>query len=64
MTPLLLLQVALASIFHLLIFAQGLNAVQNIQNKSTCWLPSPAYWLLPVGFHLQLVHSRLLAVAC
>ena len=21
---------------------------------STCWLPSPAYWLLPVGFHIYL----------
>ena len=30
----------LASIFHLL--------------ASTCWLPSPAYWLLPVGFHIYL----------
>ena len=27
----------LASIFHLLTFA--------------CWLPAPAYWLLPVDFH-------------
>jgi hypothetical protein len=30
----------LASIFHLL--------------ASTCWLPSRAYWLLPVGFHIYL----------
>ena len=22
------------------------------QLASTCWLPSPAYWLLPVGFHI------------
>ena len=37
----------LASIFHLL--------------ASTCWLPSPAYWLLPVGFLIPPTGCCLLA---
>ena len=50
--------------------AQGLNAVQNIQSSRllasifhllicACWLPAPAYCLLPVGFHLQPFHCVL-----
>ena len=28
--------------------------------ESACWLPDPAYWLLPVGFHLYLAGFLLL----